>query len=69
MLAQLSTPVTMITASDDPIVPITDFAPFRNLSPYLKIHIQAYGGHVGFVDLFPLRRWIGQAACAIFAQA
>jgi hypothetical protein len=46
-------------------VPVADFYPFRDLTPYLRLSIQPYGGHVGFVDLFPFRRWIGQAALAI----
>jgi predicted alpha/beta-fold hydrolase len=65
MLAALQTPLTFITAADDPIVPVSDFLPFRNLTPYLQIYIQPYGGHVGFIDLFPFQRWIGQAALAI----
>jgi predicted alpha/beta-fold hydrolase len=65
MLVGLQTPVTMITAADDPIVPVSDFYPFAQLTPWLRLSIQAYGGHVGFIDLFPFRRWIGQAALAI----
>ena len=69
MLAGLQTPVTFITAVDDPIVPVADFYPFRDLTPYLHLSIQPYGGHVGFVDLFPFRRWIGQATLAIMEQS
>jgi predicted alpha/beta-fold hydrolase len=65
MLATLRTPLTFITAADDPIVPVADFYPFHNLTPYLQIYIQPYGGHAGFIDLFPFRRWIGQAALEI----
>lgn len=65
MLADLQTPVTIITASDDPIVPVSDFTGLADLNPWLKLYIQTYGGHVGFIDLFPFRRWIGQAALTI----
>jgi predicted alpha/beta-fold hydrolase len=65
MLAALQTPVTIITAIDDPVVPVADFYAFRDLTPYLQLYIQPYGGHVGFIDLFPFRRWIGQAALAV----
>ncbi len=65
MMSILNTPVTFITAADDPIVPVTDFDPFHNLTPYLQLYILPYGGHVGFIDLFPFRRWIAQAALAI----
>jgi hypothetical protein len=69
MLAGLQTPLTIITAADDPIVPVSDFLPFRSLTPYLQIHIQPYGGHVGFIDLFPFRRWIGQAALSVLESS
>ncbi len=68
MLADLQTPLTIITAADDPIVPVGDFLPFRDLTAYLQIHIQPYGGHVGFIDLFPFRRWIGQAVLAVLER-
>ena len=54
-------PVTMLTAADDPVIPVTDFAGFENISPWLDVNIQPYGGHVGFVDIFPFRYWINDA--------
>jgi uncharacterized protein len=68
MLATLQTPVTIITAVDDPVVPVSDFDAFRSLTPYLQLSIQPYGGHVGFIDLFPFRRWVGQAALAVLEK-
>jgi len=68
MMATLQTPVTIITAVDDPVVPVSDFDAFRNLTPYLQLYIQPYGGHVGFIDLFPFRRWVGQAALAVLEK-
>ncbi len=56
-LATLQSPVTMIAAVDDPVIPISDFYPFQNLTPALKVHIQPHGGHAGYVNLFPLRYW------------
>jgi len=35
MMAALGTPTTIITAVDYPIVPVADFYPFADLSPYL----------------------------------
>ena len=65
MMADLKSPVTIITAADDPIVPIADIEPFYNVSPYLNISIQPYGGHVGFIDIFPYRHWLNEAIVAI----
>lgn len=50
----LTTPVTIITAADDPIIPADDFARLPN-HPLLNVHILPTGGHVGYTDIFPLR--------------
>ena len=65
MMAVLRTSTTIITAADDPIVPIGDFFQFYDLTPYLKIQVQPYGGHVGFIDFFPFQQWVCKAALAI----
>jgi len=57
MLKVLTSPVTVIPAADDPVIPISDFYTLRDLTPNLRIHIQSYGGHVGFVEIFPFRLW------------
>lgn len=58
MMAELCSPVTMLTAADDPIIPAADFEPFRGVSPWLEVNVQPYGGHVGFIDIFPFRYWV-----------
>jgi predicted alpha/beta-fold hydrolase len=65
MLAGLRSPVTMLTSADDPIVPVADFYPFQNVSPYLNLCIQDYGGHVGFIDIWPFRHWLNQTILSI----
>lgn len=65
MMAALRTPTTIIAAQDDPVVPIASFDSFFNLSPYCQLYPQAYGGHVGFIDLFPFRYWTSEAVLAI----
>lgn len=65
MMTTLCSPVTVMTAADDPVVPVADFYAFRDLSPYLQVHIQAYGGHVGFIDLFPFRYWVNEVILTI----
>ncbi len=61
MMAELTSPVTMLTAADDPIIPAADFEPFRGVSPWLEVNVQPYGGHVGFIDIFPFRYWVRDA--------
>lgn len=65
MIRALSTPTTMIAAADDPIIPVADFQPLAHLNPQLHLSIQPYGGHVGFIDLFPFRHWTGEAVLAL----
>jgi predicted alpha/beta-fold hydrolase len=68
MMAGLTSPVTILTAADDPVIPVEDFDPFHNLSPHLTLSIQRYGGHVGFIDLFPFRYWMNEAIVKILAK-
>ena len=53
-LAGLTTPVTIVTAADDPIIPADDFYRLP-AHPLLNVHVLPTGGHVGYTDLFPLR--------------
>jgi predicted alpha/beta-fold hydrolase len=61
MMKGLTSPATIIPAADDPVIPISDFYDFLGLTPNLRVYIQPYGGHVGFVELFPFRLWSCQA--------
>lgn len=64
MLAASQTQATILTTADDPIIPVIDFAPFIGLSPHLTVTIVPHGGHVGYMDLWPLRSWLGEAVGA-----
>ncbi len=52
----LSIPVSIFIAEDDPVIPLEDFHSLRE-NHFLKIFRQPYGGHCGFIDLFPCSRW------------
>lgn len=69
MMSALRSPATVIAAADDPVVPIAGFYPFADVSPYLQLYIQAHGGHVGFIDIFPFRHWLREAVLAILENA
>ncbi|MFQ5576495.1 MAG: alpha/beta hydrolase, partial [Anaerolineae bacterium] len=64
----VNVPTTIITAQDDPIIPFADFAPLTEINPCVTLSVQPYGGHMGFVDLFPLRRWLTGAVAACLNQ-
>ena len=55
-LANLSVPTTIITAQDDPIIPVADFYDLKlSLSTNLVVH--PYGGHNGFLETLSGRAW------------
>lgn len=56
-LKALAVPVTIVTAADDPIIPVDDFYDLPD-HPLLSVHVLPTGGHVGYTDLFPLRHFL-----------
>lgn len=55
-LAALSTPLTVITAQDDPIIPVSDFYDLK-LSATSELIIHPHGGHNGFFENLSGRAW------------
>lgn len=45
----LRVPTTILTAKDDPVIPVQDFWAFPT-NPALSLKILDFGGHVGFID-------------------
>lgn len=52
-LAGLTVPTTILTAADDPVIMVEDFETLV-APPLLDLKIEQFGGHVGFVDWWPL---------------
>jgi predicted alpha/beta-fold hydrolase len=55
----LPVPTTIITAADDPIIPVEDFYGLK-LNPLTKLVVHTHGGHNGFIDGFFLKSWYEQ---------
>ncbi|MGA9334188.1 MAG: alpha/beta fold hydrolase [Rudaea sp.] len=55
-LANLDVPATILTAEDDPVIPVVDFRALK-LAPATKLKIVAHGGHCGFITGLALRSW------------
>jgi predicted alpha/beta-fold hydrolase len=53
-LAQLTVRTTLITAKNDPVIPVVDFYTLTP-HPLLDVQIHATGGHCGFIDAPPVR--------------
>jgi len=64
----LAVPTTIISATDDPVI---DAADFYALAPHPLLDVQLHpsGGHVGYVDLFPLRHHLPQLVLAALGIA
>jgi len=55
-LANLIVPTTIITAQDDPIIPVEDFYDLK-LNALVELIIHRYGGHNGFIETLSGKAW------------
>ena len=54
---KLNIPVRVFISEDDPVIPLEDYQSLQE-NDFFRISKQKYGGHCGFLDLFPVRCWI-----------
>ena len=66
-IKDLPIPATIITAKDDPIIPVEDFYGLE-LNHRTNMIIHDFGGHNGFVDGFFLKSWYEQKLADIFDE-
>lgn len=64
-LGDIAVPTTIITAADDPIIPVRDFYGLR-LNDLTELVVHARGGHNGFIESYRLNAWYERAMEAIF---
>jgi predicted alpha/beta-fold hydrolase len=57
-LKNLRVAATILTAADDPVIPIADFHALE-LPPQVELDIAPHGGHCGFLGDFALRSFTG----------
>ena len=60
----LNIPVRIFIAKDDPVIPQEDYQHLQE-NDFFKISRQRFGGHCGFIDLFPVRCWYNQVIADI----
>ena len=65
MLMNIPIPTTIITAEDDPIIPVGDFHHLE-LNRLTKLVIHRYGGHNGFIESFRLNTWYERKMVELF---
>ena len=64
-LAGIRVPTIIITATDDPIIPVADFHDLE-LSPATQLMVLPHGGHNGFVQGWRLNGWYERLMAATF---
>jgi len=65
-LIDVSVPTTIITAQDDPIIPVEDFYDLK-LNSLANLIIHRYGGHNGFLETISGRAWYERKMVEIFS--
>jgi predicted alpha/beta-fold hydrolase len=66
-LIDLAVDTTIITAGDDPIIPVEDFHQLE-INDRTSLIIHDYGGHNGFMDGFFLKSWYEQLLADLFDE-
>jgi predicted alpha/beta-fold hydrolase len=66
-IADIHTPTTIVTAQDDPIIPIEDFYDLK-LNKNIRLVIHPHGGHNGFITGFKLQSWYENMITGLFDQ-
>jgi predicted alpha/beta-fold hydrolase len=64
-IADLPVDTTIITAKDDPIIPVEDFYQL-DINARTQLCIHDFGGHNGFIDGFFLKSWYEQQLADLF---
>ena len=66
-IADIHTPTTIVTAQDDPIIPIEDFYDLE-LNKHIRLVVHPHGGHNGFITGFKLQSWYENMIIRLFDQ-
>ncbi len=66
-LTNLAVDTTIITAEDDPIIPVEDFHQLE-INDRTRLIIHTYGGHNGFIDGFSLKSWYEEQLADLFDE-
>jgi predicted alpha/beta-fold hydrolase len=64
-IADINTPSTIVTAEDDPIIPIKDFYDLE-LNEHIRLLIHPHGGHNGFITGLKLQSWYENMIIRLF---
>jgi uncharacterized protein len=54
--SELSVPLLVLTAADDPMIPVEDFLKLEG-NHQLRVRVERHGGHCGFLQNYRLQAW------------
>ncbi len=66
--ANLNVPATILTAADDPVIPVDDFQQI-NPGERLRVIIAKHGGHCGFINRYRLSSAVNEIMPALFRRS
>jgi predicted alpha/beta-fold hydrolase len=61
-------PLAIITAADDPVIPVADFAGLTASGALRALDITAHGGHCGFIENLQLQSWAERRVLALLER-
>ncbi len=67
-LMNAPSPLAIITAADDPVIPISDFADLSTAGSLRALDITAHGGHCGFIENLQLQSWAERRVLALLER-
>ncbi len=62
-------PLAIITAADDPVIPLADFRGLTQGQALRHLEITAHGGHCGFIENLGLQSWAERRVLALLESA
>lgn len=68
MLMDAPVPLAILTAQDDPVIPIRDFAALRERGSLVALGTPQHGGHCGFIEDWRLGSWADRCVLEILAR-
>ncbi len=68
MLMQSASPLAIITAADDSLVPIRDFAGLSSSGSIMHYESTQRGGHCGFIENWRLESWVERRVLQLLEQ-
>jgi len=69
MLLQSPSPLAIITAADDPVIPLRDFSGLRAEGALHHLEVPQHGGHCGFIENLGLQSWAEKRVLTLFEHA